>query len=168
MRVLHGGYFSATLEESHDALDPRTYAMAPRDGRERNSGPSTDELVTSVVEGIQEVKGEKICLVDFSSLPNSVAARFVICEAQSNTQVEAIARSVEEFTEKQHDESPWTKQGLRSGQWALLDYADVVVHVFHKDWRGHYGLEELWADAEQTHIPDPQPQGPDPEDYPEY
>ena len=142
--------------------------MAPRDGRERNSGPSTDELVTSVVEGIQEVKGQKICLVDFSSLPNSVAARFVICEAQSNTQVEAIARSVEEFTEKQHDESPWTKQGLRSGQWALLDYADVVVHVFHKDWRGHYGLEELWADAEQTLIPDPQPQGPDPEDYPEY
>jgi len=156
------------LEELHDALDPRTYAMAPRDGRERNSGPSTDELVTSVVEGIQEVKGQKICLVDFSNLPNSVAARFVICEAQSNTQVEAIARSVEEFTEKQHDESPWTKQGLRSGQWALLDYADVVVHVFHKDWRGHYGLEELWADAEQTHIPDPQPQGPDPEDYPEY
>ena len=83
-----------------------------------------------------------------------MAARFVICEAQSNTQVEAIARSVEEFTEKQHDESPWTKQGLRSGQWALLDYADVVVHIFHKDWRGHYGLEELWADAEQTHIPD--------------
>ena len=101
--------------------------MAPREGRERNSGPSTDELVTSVVEGIQEVKGQKICLVDFSTLPNSVAARFVICEAQSNTQVEAIARSVEEFTEKQYDESPWTKQGLRSGQWALLDLS--LIHI---------------------------------------
>jgi ribosome-associated protein len=156
------------LEQTSDNLDPRTYAMAPREGRERTEGPTTDVLVTSIVEGIQEVKGQKICLVDFSTLPNSVASRFVICEAQSNTQVEAIARSVEEFTEKQHDESPWTKQGLRSGQWALLDYADVVVHIFHKDWRGHYGLEELWADAEQTHIPDPEPQGPDPEDYPEY
>lgn len=162
------GAILAPLEQTGDNLDPRTYAMAPREGRERNSGPSTDELVTSVVEGIQEVKGQKICLVDFSTLPNSVAARFVICEAQSNTQVEAIARSVEEFTEKQHDESPWTKQGLRSGQWALLDYADVVVHVFHKDWRGHYGLEELWADAEQTHLPDLEDRGPDPEDYPEY
>lgn len=142
--------------------------MSPREGQNRQNGPSTDVLVTSIVEGIQEVKGGKICLVDFSAMPNSVAARFVICEGQSNTQVEAIARSVEAFTEKQHEESPWSKQGLRGGQWALLDYSDVVVHVFHKDWRAHYGLEELWADAAQQFVPDPQPQGPDPEDYPEY
>ena len=116
--------------------------MEPREGRERADGPTTDVLVTAIVAGIQEVKGSRICLVDFSRIPNSVAARFVICEGQSNTQVEAIVRSVEEFTEKQHNESPWTKQGLRGGQWALLDYADVVVHIFHKDWRGHYGLEE--------------------------
>jgi ribosome-associated protein len=142
--------------------------MTPREGQERKEGPSTDVLVTSIVEGIQEVKGGKICLVDFSAMQNSVAARFVICEGQSNTQVEAIARSVEEFTEKQHNEAPWSKQGLRGGQWALLDYSDVVVHVFHKDWRQHYGLEELWADAEQQFVPDPQVSGPDPEDYPEY
>lgn len=142
--------------------------MEPRAGRERLEGPTTDVLVTAVVAGIQEVKGSGICIVDFSQMPNSVAARFVICEGQSNTQVEAIARSVEEFTEKQHGESPWTKQGLRSGQWALLDYADVVVHIFHKDWREHYGLEELWADAQQQFIPDAPSTGPDPEDYPEY
>ena len=142
--------------------------MAPREGRERLAGPTTDVLVTSIVEGIQEVKGANICLVDFSQIPKSVAARFVICEGQSNTQVDAIARSVEEFTEKQHDESPWSKQGLRNSQWALLDYADVVVHIFHKDYRAHYGLEELWADAEQQFLPEPTSKGPDPEDYPEY
>ena len=124
--------------------------------------------MTTVVEGIQEVKGQSICIIDFSSVQNSVAARFVICEGQSNTQVEAIARSVEEFTEKVHDESPWAKQGLRGGQWALLDYADVVVHIFHKDWRGHYGLEELWADAPQQRLPDVGGDQLDPEDFPEY
>jgi ribosome-associated protein len=125
-------------------------------------------LVTSVVAGIQEVKGSRICIVDFSAIQNSVAARFIICEGQSNTQVEAIARSVEEFTEKMYDESPWMKQGLRGGQWALLDYADVVVHIFHKDWRVHYGLEELWADAPQQVLPDVEDARPDPEDFPEY
>ena len=92
------GAILALLEQTGDNLDPRTYAMAPREGRERREGPTTDVLVTSIVEGIQEVKGQKICLVDFSTLPNSVAARFVICEAQSNTQVEAIARSGVECT----------------------------------------------------------------------
>ena len=135
---------------------------------ERTDGPSTDALVTTVVEGIQEVKGKGICIVDFQSIQNSVAARFIICEGQSNTQVEAIARSVEEFTEKRHGESPWTKQGLRGGQWALLDYADVVVHILHKDWRGYYGLEEQWADAPQQVLPDPEDARPDPEDIPEY
>lgn len=129
---------------------------------------STDALVAAVVEGIQEVKGQRICIIDFEAIQNSVAARFVICEGQSNTQVEAIARSVEEFTEKRHNESPWTKQGLRGGQWALLDYADVVVHVFHKDWRGHYALEELWADVPQQMLPDPGEGQPDPTDFPEY
>jgi len=156
------------LEEQQAQPDPRTYATTHRNAPERTSGPSTDDLVTSVVEGIQEVKGQSICIIDFTTLPNSVAARFIICEGQSNTQVEAIARSVEEFTEKRHDESPWAKQGLRGGQWALLDYADVVVHIFHKDWRGHYGLEELWADAPQQAIPDLEDGRPNPEDFPEY
>ncbi len=124
--------------------------------------------MTAVVAGIQEVKGSRICIVDFTAIQNSIAARFIICEGQSNTQVEAIARSVEVFTEKMHDESPWMKQGLRGGQWALLDYADVVVHIFHKDWRAHYGLEELWADAPQQLLPDLESSGPNPEDIPEY
>ena len=156
------------MEEPQAQPDPRTYATAPRNAPERTQGPSTDALVTSVVAGIQEVKGSRICIVDFSAIQNSVAARFIICEGQSNTQVEAIARSVEEFTEKMHDESPWMKQGLRGGQWALLDYADVVVHIFHKDWRVHYGLEELWADAPQQVLPDVEDARPDPEDFPEY
>ena len=156
------------MTEPQEQPDPRTYATADRNAPERVDGVPTDALVTAVVEGIQEVKGKGICVVDFSTIENSVAARFIICEGQSNTQVEAIARSVEAFTEKRHGESPWTKQGLRGGQWALLDYADVVVHIFHKDWRGHYGLEELWADAPQQVLPDPEDARPDPEDIPDY
>jgi ribosome-associated protein len=156
------------VEEPQAQPDPRTYATVPREAPDRTGGPSTDALVTAIVQGIQEVKGKDICIVDFGTIQNSVAARFIICEGQSNTQVEAIARSVEEFTEKAHDESPWTKQGLRGGQWALLDYSDVVVHIFHKDWRGHYSLEELWADAQQQRLPDPEDRAPDPEDFPEY
>lgn len=156
------------MEEHQPSPDPRTYATAARSVPERLDGPTTDVLVTTIVGGIEEVKGQRICVVDFSGLQNSVAARFIICEGQSNTQVEAIARSVEEFTEKAHGESPWAKQGLRGGQWALLDYADVVVHIFHKDWRGHYGLEELWADAPQQWLPDAGASMPRPEDFPEY
>ena len=156
------------MEQNQAQPDPRTYATTSRNAPERTTGPSTDALVTAVVDGIQEVKGSRICIVNFSTMQNSVAARFIICEGQSNTQVEAMARSVEEFTEKVHGESPWMKQGLRGGQWALLDYADVVVHIFHKDWRGHYGLEELWADAPQQMIPDLDDGKPDPEDFPEY
>ena len=115
---------------------------------------SVDHLSTIITAGIQEVKGSRICLMDFGGLPNSVAQRFIVCEGGSNTQVDAIARSVEKFTQQELGERPGTRQGLRSGQWTLLDYFDVVVHIFHKDWRGHYGLEELWADAEIQFLPE--------------
>ena len=105
--------------------------------------------------GIQEVKGKPICIVDFTAIQNSVAARFIICEGQSNTQVEAIARSVEEFTEKMHERVPLDEAGFEGRSmgacWIMLMWSSTS---FHKDWRVHYGLEELWADAPQQVLPD--------------
>jgi ribosome-associated protein len=115
---------------------------------------STEKLLEIAIAGIQEVKGQRIVVLDFREMHNAITKYFVICQGASSTQVGAIARSIEVFTRRDADEKPWTAQGLRSGTWALLDYADVVFHIFHKDERGHYGLEELWADVPRTEIPD--------------
>jgi len=109
---------------------------------------NTEKLVQVITDGINEVKGEDITILDLRSIPHAIADYFIVCHGNSHTQVDAIARSVERETEMKLDESPWHKEGLKNAEWALLDYFDVVVHIFHKDLRGFYGLEELWADAE--------------------
>ena len=105
-------------------------------------------LIESIVEGINEVKGEEVAVLDMRKLKHSVADFFIVCHGNSNTQVNAIARSVEAFTEKEAHESPWHVEGRTNGEWVLMDYGNVVVHIFHKDAREHYALEDLWADAE--------------------
>jgi len=114
----------------------------------------TEELLEIAVAGIQEVKGQRIVVLDFREMHNAITKYFVICQGNSSTHVDAIARSVEVFTHRDANEKPWTVQGLRSGTWALLDYGDIVFHVFHKEQRDHYGLEELWADVPRRDIPE--------------
>lgn len=106
------------------------------------------QLVHSIINGIQEVKGHDIACLDLRKLTHSIADYFIICHGNSSTQVEAIARSVQKETEASLDERPWHKEGMTNAEWILLDYGNVVVHVFLHDQRAHYGLEELWADAE--------------------
>ena len=113
---------------------------------------STDELIDAIIDGVGEVKGEGIVVLDLRKLHQSVADYFLICHGNSNTQVNAISRSVEEQTEKLVNESPWHVEGRTNAEWVLMDYGDVVVHIFHKDARDHYALEELWADAESRLI----------------
>lgn len=113
---------------------------------------NTEKLVDAITNGISEVKGEEITCLDLRNIKHAIADYFIVCHGNSHTQVEAIARSVERETETKLDESPWHKEGLHNAEWALLDYIDVVVHIFHKDFRGFYGLEELWADAEIKEI----------------
>jgi ribosome-associated protein len=106
------------------------------------------QLVHTIIKGIQEVKGHDIACLDLRKLTHSIADYFIICHGNSSTQVEAIARSVQKETEVALDERPWHKEGMTNAEWILLDYGNVVVHVFLHDQRAHYGLEELWADAE--------------------
>jgi ribosome-associated protein len=100
------------------------------------------------IHGIQEKKGNDIVRLDLRNLHSSVTDYFVICHADSATQVKAIANSIEEEIYKALKQDPWRKEGLEYGEWILLDYINVVIHVFRTDKREYYGVEDLWGDAE--------------------
>ena len=105
-----------------------------------------------VVRGMQDKKASDIVVLNLKELKNAVADYFIICSANSDTQIEAVARSVEEEIEKVTGESPWQTEGRTNREWVLLDYVDVVVHVFLRDRRKFYALEELWGDADISYI----------------
>ncbi|OKS88970.1 ribosome silencing factor [Mucilaginibacter polytrichastri] len=100
------------------------------------------------IHGMQEKKGNEIVRLDLRNIFSSVSDYFVICHADSTTQVKAIANSVEEEIFKATQQEPWRKEGLVHSEWILLDYVDVVVHIFRTDKREFYGVEDLWGDAE--------------------
>ncbi len=108
---------------------------------------SIEKLLEFIEEGILKKKGNEILKLDLQKLDNAVTKYFVICDAESTTQVSAIAQSVEEEVKKNTGENVWHKEGYDNSQWILLDYADVVVHVFQKPFREFYNIENLWADA---------------------
>lgn len=101
-----------------------------------------------VVYGIQEKKGNEIVRLDLRNIHSSVADYFVVCHAESTTQVKAIAQSVEDEVFKALKLEPWRKEGFQQSDWIILDYIDVVVHIFKTDKREFYGIEDLWGDAE--------------------
>jgi len=100
------------------------------------------------IHGIQEKKGNDIIRLDLRNIFSTVTDYFVITHAESGTQVRAIANSVEEEIYKATQQEPYRKEGLEHAEWILLDYIDVVVHVFRTDKREFYGMEDLWGDAE--------------------
>ena len=105
------------------------------------------QLTETVVEGILKKKGANVITLDLSKLTNAVCNYFVICHGTSKTQVEAIADSVLDEVSKAGAGKPWHKEGFENAEWILLDYVDVVVHIFDEDTRSFYNLESLWADA---------------------
>ena len=113
-------------------------------GKQTNS----EKLTQSIIQGIQEKKGKEIISLNLTKLPNSVSNYFVICHGNTKIQVEAIAEAVEEIVRKKIADKPWHKEGFENAEWILLDYVDVVVHIFQESTRSFYNLEKLWADAE--------------------
>lgn len=114
---------------------------------------STEQLVDAVVLGLQEKKGTNIVILDLRELDNSVCQFFVICDGDSNTHVSAVADSSETYVWEHINDKPLHTEGHHSAQWVLIDFGDVVVHVFQRPVRAYYDLEELWADAKRTDIP---------------
>ena len=102
------------------------------------------------VYGIQEKKGNDIVRLDLRELNSSVSAYFIVCNADSSTQVKAIADSVEDEIYKQTKTNVWHKEGQENAEWIVLDYFDIVVHIFKTDKREFFGIEDLWGDAETT------------------
>lgn len=109
---------------------------------------TTTDLIEAIIEGVRRKKGHGILDLDLTKINNTECNHFIICHGTSNTQVEAIARSVEETVEEITGQNVWHTDGYKNAQWILLDYADIMVHVFQEEWRKHYDLEQLWADAD--------------------
>lgn len=121
--------------------------------RVKNStGEQTASLLDSIVEGMQEKKARNIVVIDLTSIENRVSDYFVIADAESKTQVEAIAGSVEEEVLKQTGEKAFHAEGYSNAEWIIIDYINVVAHVFQKETRDYYNIEGLWADAEFKEI----------------
>jgi ribosome-associated protein len=110
-------------------------------------------LCDTIVAGMQENKAKDIVILDLRTLSSAVCDFFVICSGDSSTQVDGIANSIARFTRKELKEKPWHIEGKSNSEWILLDYVNVVSHVFYKDARSFYELEDLWADAIRTDIP---------------
>lgn len=113
---------------------------------------SSEKLCETIVEGMQENKAEDIVVLDLREVENAITDFFVICSGNSTTQVDAIADKVVRETRKKLQEKPWHQEGKQNSQWVLLDYVSVVAHVFYKEIRSFYELEDLWADAKMRHI----------------
>jgi ribosome-associated protein len=107
------------------------------------------KIFKTIIQAIQEKKGENVISLDLRKIPEAVADFFIICEASSTTQVKAIADSIEEEVKKNCDELPYKHEGRQSLQWVLIDYVNVVVHVMLPENRRFYKLEDMWSDAPQ-------------------
>ena len=113
---------------------------------------SNDDLVAHIIKGIEEVKGSNINILDLRELDNTATDYFIVCDGNSNTQVNAIANSVQKLVSKEIHEKPWHVEGQENAEWVLMDFVNVVVHIFQKPIREHYNIEELWGDAKSTQI----------------
>ncbi len=111
---------------------------------------STDVLLTSIIKGIEEVKGNDIEILDLRAIDTAVCDYFVICNGTSNTQVNAIVNSIQKIVSKELKDKPWHVEGTDNAEWVLMDYVSIVVHVFQKEIREYYNIEGLWGDAKIT------------------
>ena len=113
---------------------------------------NTDLLLTQIIKGMEDVKGNDIQILDLREIENTVCDYFVICNGTSNTQVNAIVSSVQKGVSKSLKDKPWHVEGTENAEWVLIDYVNVVVHVFQKHIREFYDIEGLWGDAKSTTI----------------
>jgi len=111
-----------------------------------------DELIALILQGIEEVKGQHINLLDLRDIENTVCDYFIVCNGTSNTHVNAIVGSIQKTVSKAIQDKPWHVEGEENAEWVLVDYVDVVVHVFQKQIREFYDIEGLWGDAKFTTI----------------
>ena len=113
---------------------------------------NNDILIAQIIKGIEEVKGNDIDILDLREIENTVCDYFVICNGNSNTQVNAIVNSIQKSVSKSLKDKPWHIERSENAAWVLIDYDNVVVDVFQKHIREFYDIEGLWGDAKVTSI----------------
>jgi len=118
----------------------------------KRKGGSSEKLCDAIVKGMLEKKAADILVMDLRKVKNAVADFFIICSGGSDKQLDAISESIDEEVYKATKENPWHVEGKNNKEWMLLDYFDVVAHIFRKDKRDFFALEKLWGDAEITEI----------------
>lgn len=114
----------------------------------------SEALCEVIVEGMKNNKADDIVVIDLREVEHAVTDFFVICSGDSPTQIEGISNSIIRLTRKELRERPWHKEGKNNAQWVLLDYVNVVVHIFYKELREYYELEDLWADGKKIKVED--------------
>lgn len=115
---------------------------------------TTENLIDLIIEGIQEKKGHDVTVADLSAIESAPAEAFVICTANTPTQVDAIIDSIENITREKGNERPTAIAGRENALWVAMDYGNVMVHVFVPDMREYYDIDNLWSDAAITKIQD--------------
>lgn len=113
---------------------------------------NNDVLLANIIKGIEEVKGNDIDILDLREIDNAACDYFIICNGNSNTQVNAIVNSIQKTVSKELKDKPWHVEGMENAEWVLMDYVNIVVHVFQKQIREFYDIESLWGDAKITSI----------------
>ena len=111
-----------------------------------------DSLISNIVDGIENVKGLDVSILDLRDIENTVCRYFVVCTGSSNTHVSAIVSAIKKTVSKELKEKPFQTEGNENAEWVLIDYINVVVHVFKKQIREYYNIEELWGDAKTTKV----------------
>lgn len=114
----------------------------------------TNYFRNTIIDAIQDKKGTSICTIDLESIPSAPASNFIICQGKTPSQTAAIADNVILKARETEHRKPSTVEGMRNGQWIIIDYGDIMVHVFTPDYREFYNLEDLWIDGEIEKIPD--------------
>lgn len=113
---------------------------------------NSNMLSELVAQGMLEKKASDVVVMDLREVKNAIADYFIICSGNSDTQIDAIADSIEDQVYKHSGEIPWKREGKENREWIIIDFVNVVAHVFNKEKRAFYGLEELWGDAKTTHL----------------
>jgi ribosome-associated protein len=113
---------------------------------------TAQQLSKIIAKGMEEKKASDILVMDLRSVKDSVTDFFVICSGNSGTQLDAISKAIEEQVHQAAESPAWKVEGRSNGQWILMDYVNVVAHIFLSDTREYYGLEDLWGDAKTTRI----------------
>ena len=111
-----------------------------------------DALISNIISGIENVKGLNVNLLDLRDIENTVCSYFVVCTGSSNTHVNAIVSAIQKTVSKELKEKPFHTEGIDNSEWVLIDYVNIVVHVFQRQIREYYNIEGLWGDAKTTKI----------------